>query len=162
MVIYKYKMPGLFPVPAQTAGEELERIYSKNGRLDPGDIVDESRPADAPLHACFEWDDTVAAEKYRKSQAGDIIRAIVTVAEDEEHNTQEMKVEIRAFGHVEHTYHPMSVIVQDEDKFKELMRSAMNDMASFKKRYSQLSKLKPVIQEMDKLLSDPNATSDAA
>lgn len=149
-MVYKWKIPGLYPVDANTAGEEINRIYNEKGRCDPSDVVESSRPSSAPLHSCFEWDDSVAAEKYRESQAGEIIRAVVTVVE--ETANQETKVETRAFVNVEHTYHPISVVVQDEDMYAELMRKAMNDMASFKKRYSQLSTLKPVIQEMDKLL----------
>lgn len=154
-MVYKYKFPNLFPVDANIAGEELASIYNEKGRCDPADVVERSRPADAPLHACFEWDDTVAAEKYREHQAGEIIRAIVTVSE--EPNAPEATVETRAFVHVEHTYHPISVVVQDEDKYATLMQSALNDMVSFKKRYSQLSKLQPVIQEIDKFLKREGA-----
>ena len=150
-MVYKYKFPNLFPVDANIAGEELASIYNEKGRCDPSDVVERSRPTDAPLHACFEWDDTVAAEKYREHQAGEIIRAIVTVTE--EPNAPEATVETRAFVHVEKTYHPISVVVQDEDKYAELMRNAMNDMVSFKKRYSQISKLKSVMDEMDKVLA---------
>ena len=73
-MIYKWKVAGLMPVDAQTAGEELNRIYTKNGALNPADIVDESRPEDAPLHDCFEWRDDVAAEKYREQQDAPGIR----------------------------------------------------------------------------------------
>ena len=66
---YKWKLPGIIPVEAQEAGEELDRIYKKYGELQPSTIVDESRDSSAPLHKCFEWDDQTAAEKYRETQA---------------------------------------------------------------------------------------------
>jgi hypothetical protein len=37
-------------VDAQTAGEELDRIRQEHGTLEPGTVVDESRPEEAPLH----------------------------------------------------------------------------------------------------------------
>lgn len=80
-MVYQWKIPGLIPVEAQDAGEELDRIYRKNGQLSPQSVVEESRPITAPLHPCFEWDDTVAAEKYRQGQAQEIIRQIVVATE---------------------------------------------------------------------------------
>lgn len=70
-----------FPVDAQTAGEELDRIRVSYGTLQPAAVVDESRPEDAPLHPCFEWDDETAAEKYREHQATTIIRSVRVVCD---------------------------------------------------------------------------------
>ena len=35
---------------AQTVGDELDRIEQINNRLDSAQVVEESRPEDAPLH----------------------------------------------------------------------------------------------------------------
>ena len=37
--------------------------------VSPDNLLEESRPAGAVLHGLFEWDDTVAAEKFRAEQA---------------------------------------------------------------------------------------------
>jgi hypothetical protein len=66
-------------ITAQVAGEELERIHSKRGRLDAEGVVQESRPEDAPLHPVFEWNDQVAAESYRRVQAMDLIRVVEVI-----------------------------------------------------------------------------------
>lgn len=55
----------------QTVGETLEAV-----RVEPEAVVEASRPVSAPLHPYFEWDDAKAAEKYRKDQAGHLIRCI--------------------------------------------------------------------------------------
>lgn len=68
-MVFEWKMKGLYPVAAQAAGMELERIYKDHGRCDAADVVDESRPEEAVLHPCFEWRDHVAAEFYRQQQA---------------------------------------------------------------------------------------------
>lgn len=49
-MVYKWKMPGLYDIPAQAAGEELDRIYEEKGELQARDVVNESRPETAPLH----------------------------------------------------------------------------------------------------------------
>jgi hypothetical protein len=66
---------------AQIVGEELERIQSVHGVIDPHVVVDESRPEDSALHECFEWQDEIAAEKWRVEQARALVRS-VEIAED--------------------------------------------------------------------------------
>jgi hypothetical protein len=63
-------------VDAQTAGEELDRIRQEHGMLEPGTVVDESRPDEAPLHPAFEWCDPKAAELYREHQATNLIKQV--------------------------------------------------------------------------------------
>jgi hypothetical protein len=63
-------------VEAQVVGAELERIESEHGVIDPHVVLNESRPEDAPLHGAFEWDDGLAAEKYRLDQARRVIRSV--------------------------------------------------------------------------------------
>lgn len=145
-MVYKWKIQGVVPVDAQTAGEELTRIYEKNGRLDPADVVEESRKESAPLHSCFEWDDQVAAEKYRESQAANIIRLIVSVQE-----TDGVSQEVRSFVHIQKSYEPITVVVNDEEKMEELLRTALAELASFRKKYKSLSQLSPVFEAMDKI-----------
>ena len=62
-MIYKYKATQ-YKVPAQKAGEYLEKLNAKEGGLTAERLLDVSRPKRALLHDCFDWDDTRAAEKY--------------------------------------------------------------------------------------------------
>ena len=143
--MYQWKVPTI-PVSAQTAGEEFERIYEKNGKLDPEDVVDESREEKAPLHPCFEWNDVVAAEKYRVSQAGNMIRCLVKV---EATANAEESVEVRAFVHVEQSYHPITVAIKNVDMCAELLAMAERDMEAFKRKYSTLKQLSQVMAAID-------------
>lgn len=138
-MVYQWKIP-VAPVSAQTAGEELERLYRKHGKLDPADVVEESRDASAPLHGCFEWNDAIAAEKYRVHQAGDIIRALV-ISEDKEEESRDT----RAFVHVRSDYHPISVVIDDAAMLAELLASAEKEMTAFQRKYETLQELSPVM-----------------
>lgn len=64
---------------AQVYGEELERIRTDHGKITTKIIVEESRSSSNVLHDCFEWDDSVAGEKWREQQANDIIRNVMEV-----------------------------------------------------------------------------------
>ena len=144
---YQWKLPGLMPGDAQTGGEELNRIYQEKGRLDAPDIVSESRPESAPLHPCFEWNDTVAAEKYREAQAQGIVRSIVVVHE----NQNNEPVEVRAFLNVQETYRPIEVVVNNEEQMADLLKSALAELKAFEKKYATLSRLTPVFEAIKEI-----------
>lgn len=147
-MIYEWKIPGLYDVDAQTAGEELNRIYQENGRLEPAKIVDESRSETAPLHSCFEWDNNKAAEKYREVQAANIVRAIVTVVDKDDGTTDTA----RAFVTVEtKNYEPLEVVCSCATKREILLQKALGDLDSFRKKYDTLKEIKPVLDAIDEL-----------
>lgn len=76
------------------AFDALFAIYTERGELTPAAVVDASRPSDAPLHDRFEWDDSVAGERYREVQAAEIIRSVhVTLVTD----TERGPVRVRRF-----------------------------------------------------------------
>ena len=147
VMIYKWKIPGVIPVDAQTAGEELQRIYQEKGGLNPSDIVEESRHDSAPLHPCFEWDDETAAEKYRQTQAMQIVRSIITIQESDKKEPQE----VRAFVHVQESYHPISVVVSSKKQMDELLASALSELKAFQRKYSVLVELSLVFEAIEKI-----------
>lgn len=149
-MIYEWKIPGIYGVDAQTAGEELNRIYEQNGRLEPAKIVDESRSETAPLHSCFEWDNDKAAEKYREVQAANIVRAIVTVV-DKDDGTADTA---RAFVTVEtKNYEPLEVVCSCATKREILLQKALGELNSFRKKYKTLTEIKPVLDAIDELIA---------
>lgn len=72
--------PAEITVPVREALERLER----DGRLTAAGVLDSARDSASPLHRCFEWDDSVAGERYRLDQARRLIRSVrveITVEE---------------------------------------------------------------------------------
>lgn len=145
-MVYKWKIDKLYPVKAQEAGEELDRIYAKYGEISPEQIVNESRDEKAPLHCCFEWDDAKAAEKYRQKQAQGLMNAITVSIEE-----AGARNELRAFVHVQSTYQPLRIVMNDEAKMQELLAGAMRELRLFRAKYSSLEQLAGVITEIDRL-----------
>lgn len=67
---------------ADAIGSELERIRLANSdELRPEDVVGQARKKSSPLHDQFTWDDSQAADEYRKWQARLLIRDIVVISE---------------------------------------------------------------------------------
>lgn len=140
MSAYVWKIEGIYPVDANTAGMELERIYQDTGKLEPKDIVEASKPEKAPLHDCFEWDDEKAAAKYREHQAQKIIQAVAYVQDINEPEP------IRAFVSVQNEYKPISVVLASVDMSSELLANALRELRTFELKYRQLQELMPVFE----------------
>ena len=99
------------------AGLELSRIQEQRGGLEPASIVEEARPEDAPLHPAFEWNDTVAGERYRQWQARDMVRSLRIVYENAEPAPAYVHVRYDDGGQ----YQSVSMVVQNVDLYGRAM-----------------------------------------
>lgn len=127
------RMPG----DANVAAEVCAKLEAE-GRLNAQNLVDVSRDKDAPLHDMFEWNDTVAAEKYREEQAKKIIRSIVYTVEDK-------PITVRMFGSVgPKVYERTERIMSDEDKRRSLLNAAKAELEAFERKYQTLTELEGV------------------
>ena len=139
-------------VDADVAGKVMEELADGPG-LTAQNLVNISRPEDAPLHPCFEWNDGIAAEHYREWQARKIIGAIEIVREDA---PKSEPTAIRAFHalRMEETegYEHIENIMSDEEKRERLFELAKRDMSIFKEKYRDLQKLSKVFDAMDEVI----------
>lgn len=58
---------------------ELRQIESEFGIITPNIVVERAADKRCPLHKFFEWDDTVASQKYREYQARQLIAKVYVV-----------------------------------------------------------------------------------
>lgn len=56
----------------------------RQGEITTRDVVDVARSPNSLLHKYFEWDDHAAADKYRNTQAREMMRSILVKYEDDE------------------------------------------------------------------------------
>lgn len=145
-MVYQWKTGSQHKVSAAVAAKVMDRLAEED-RLNAQELVEESRPEDAPLHCEFEWDDSIAAEKWRKEQAGAMIRHLVVriEANDQEYPTRQyFMVQKEA-----NTYEPIQVILKDEDKTAMLLDQAKRELQAFKAKYAGLKELAAVITAID-------------
>ena len=133
---YSIKNGFQLTIPAQVIGQELEKINVKYGIIEPQVVIKEAKPKKSTLHSCFEWDDSIAAEKYREDQARYIIRAIdVTIIEN--YNTSEP---IKAFVHLkelnESGYRQTTDVMGDKRLRELLLKQAFEELQYWSKRYT--------------------------
>ena len=139
---------------AQVVGEVCYEL-EKKGRLTPKELVDVSRPKDAPLHNEFEWNNSIAAEKYREVQAGYIIRSVaVRVTEikpeisklDINITSEEKEPETRVFHAINRDglgYDSIETIMDDPDKSDKLLQLCRKDLINFRDKYCVLRSVLP-------------------
>jgi hypothetical protein len=61
---------------AQRYGERIASLREQSPQFTVDDVVNDARKSRSPLHDYFEWDDAVAAEMHRHSEALVLIRNI--------------------------------------------------------------------------------------
>ena len=157
MVYKKYSWRVAHGAPAQVVGETLERIESRDGTITREAFLEESRPVDSPTHSCFEWDDSVAAEKYRLNQSSAIIRDIkVTISsEDTEPIVSTAFVNIMSNPTAQEAqYQTMAVAVSNLDTRQVILQNALDDLNKLRIKYRDLVELSRVFDEDQKLMTE--------
>lgn len=140
-MVYQWKETSRIKADPQVAGEICEKLAETVG-LSAKTLLEASREESAPLHGEFEWDDGLAAEKYREDQARYIIRNLCFKVEDKPHGEKEAPV--RVFFKVReksNDYDPLPVIVKEKDKREKLLEAAKKDMTAIQQKYSAIEEV---------------------
>lgn len=149
--IFAYKENAIkFAVDAQVAGEELEKLKSKNcGQVTPDDVISVARDENNPLHEVFDWDDASAAKKQRLHIARLLIGSIVVTYKHHEEVRANYSVKIgnvtddkekRAYVGIEEAVKP--------DYEMQFRKEASNHLKVFCKRYESFDYLKTEVQQV--------------
>jgi hypothetical protein len=144
-MVYQWKNGSHISSNPQIAGEMCEALEAE-GRLTAKDLLDANRPEDAPLHKEFEWNDGIAAEKYREQQARHIINCLVTVHAESEPTRSFFNIE-----RSESTYQSVTTIIRQEDTREKLFAMALRELAAFEQKYASLKELAMVFQAANEL-----------
>ncbi len=127
---------------------------SKGDGLTPEAVVNAARSKRNPLHPCFDWDDSEAAEKWRHQQARIIINSIELVVPDNEDPKQEAP-KVRAFVNLTVTdsesdnYHTIEAVMDNGEMRAALLDKARRELASWRKRYKHLEEFSKLFKEID-------------
>jgi len=146
---YKFRAAeGKFSKKAEIYGRELERIKKEKG-LTPENVLKSARKTSSPLHECFNWDDSEAAERYRLLQAGNLIRIIIVVENEQ-----------RAFENVvikkpnkkdESVYLSQEEVLDSKEYRKQMLIVALRELSFWKSKYQFYAELKGIVKEIKKV-----------
>lgn len=148
-MIYHWKPGRWLGVPAQVAGDRIETIRAERGRVHAADVVDDARPEDAPLHPCFEWDDSAAAEKFRVQQARAVLENLVVVPIESPEAPATRAFFAIGAPNEPHDFVPISAVMSDEALRRKALRSVLEELNRIKQKYSDLRELADVWKALE-------------
>ena len=150
---FSWKAGTSFPVKAETAAKTIRDLQKTLGKdsVTAKELLDDSRDANAPLHPCFEWNNDIAAEKYRLSQASYLIRSLeVRYIGDTTPRT------VRAYLSVtpspsrqQGKFVGIDVILSKENYRKQVLSNALIELRAFQRKYSTQEELLGVFKAID-------------
>lgn len=136
---------------ARIIGPEIDKLMGPDG-VRAEDIVDAARPARSKLHPYFQWNDTIAAEAFRREQARYLARSITIHIVRPRQRQPEFRdiilVPSRAFPSVPATqaagatsrqqnrvYVRHEDVVGDEGRVEMIMGEALKQLLAWQRKY---------------------------
>ena len=146
---YQWKTDSHIKANADLAGVQCEQLERTIG-LTPENLVNANRAENTPLHNEFEWNNDIAADKYRLHQARHIIACLCTKITSSDGTEQK---QVRAFLKCDtnEPYYSVDVIVRNEDKYNAMLERALNELKAFQTKYYTLTELTPLFKAIQKL-----------
>jgi hypothetical protein len=124
---------------------DLEKVRIDYGTLTPANVVDAARSVNHPLHDRFEWDDSVAGEKYRRVQARALIRTVRCSFVSPTNGPTSLRVFHSVPGTSTPVYEALDDITTDPVAQAVLVAQMYRDWATFKARYEHLKEFVALI-----------------
>lgn len=144
-----WAITGLYNADPEQIFKEINMI---GDQYTPEQVVEKAKDEATHLHSLFEWDDTVAAEKYRIIQAGKIIRALVYVPDVTEEEKPAPKIRAIVTNGVTNQYAEITAVAKNNDQYSRLLEEAKQDAANFMRKFKALKEFEEVFEAMRTLL----------
>lgn len=129
-------------IDAQKVAEEIMAIGDE---VTPEEVVNEARNPDSELHKCFEWNNDIAAEQWRKQQARKLFYHLI-IQRKEDETKEQKQTPVRFFYNNDgKSYKTADVVFTKEDEYQKLLQSALSELQAFKKKYYMLQELSDIL-----------------
>jgi hypothetical protein len=143
-----WKMSGIFKADAEKVSAEIESIGPE---ATPAEIVEKAKDESTELHKCFEWDDSIAAQRWRLQQARQIVCFLVYEEEKKEETKEQAPIRFFVKASPSRGYQPTKLVVRDKDEYQAMLDRAVRELKAFKEKYQRLSELEAVFDAIDEL-----------
>jgi hypothetical protein len=128
----------------------LKNLELTNGRLTTRLVVNAAKPATSPLHSFFEWNNSIAAEKFRLTQAALLIRTVKVIVTMPDLTPREIRAYVapaRGFGYV-----TIVNAMSQKEMREQLLAQAKLDLEAFHRRYEMLHELAEVFDAIQSMV----------
>lgn len=136
-----------FKADPEKVWREIQQI---GDQYTPQDVLEYARDPQTELHKCFDWDNTTAAEKWRRQQARWVCNSLVVTVIKEEQPSREYR--IIQHDTEERVYRPVVLTVHNKEQYGRLLDMAKRELKAFKERYAEIVELRNVIEEIERII----------
>lgn len=145
---------------AQQVGEIIEGIMTQKGYVKPSDIIEVAKDPDNLLHKYFEWDNGVAGNKWRESQARRLLAtiSIEVISPQRDGTVMSTKAfanikdgEVNEFGK-NNRYVFIEEVFSKENYKQQMVDSALREIKYWRDRYKEFSQFTPIVKAIDKVV----------
>ena len=141
-----WKVKGFFKADAETVYKEITALGDS---FSPEQIVEAAREENTELHKCFTWDDTVAAESWRRHQARMLVAQLVIKTETTD--KEPVAVRVIASTATRNEYKPVVKLIEAEQGYADLLARAINELKAFQQKYKAITELREIFAAIDEL-----------
>lgn len=153
-VNYAWRPGSRISIDAGKAGREMERIRQGNGgALSQEVVLAQARSANSALHAHFEWDDGVAAEKHRLGQAGELIRSITVDVSRSNLETKPIRAFVNVIERGQQHYTSTLHALSDKELRAQVLAKAWADLEAWRERHAELTEFARIFSAIDEARS---------
>lgn len=141
-----WKVKGFFKADAETVYKEITALGDS---FSPEQIVEAAKDEASELHKCFTWDDTVAAESWRRHQARMLVAQLVVKTETTDR--EPVAVRVIASTATRNEYKPVVKLIEAEQGYADLLARAINELKAFQQKYKAITELREIFAAIDEL-----------
>lgn len=141
-----WKVKGLYKADAEAVYSEITALGDS---FSPEQIVEAAKDENSELHKCFTWDDTVAAENWRKHQARVLVAQLVVRTETSDN--EPVAVRVIATTSTRNEYKPVVKLLEVEQDYADLLARATRELQAIRAKYKIVTELREIFEAIDEL-----------
>ena len=148
---YDFRPGFAWKADPEEVGRTIEKLSEQTGgEVSPAMVVQEAKKKNSPLHNCFDWNNTKAAEKWRMHQARLLLGSIVINFEYSEPETVRAFLNIQTPG--KQTYYHINSIIDDEGKMQIIIDQLKRKLSLISEQLKTYENLKEHSKVIDQLI----------
>ena len=152
-MVYKWSLSeSQYPVSADVVGKHFEKLKEEHGAVTRENFLDSARDENSPVHDIFEWDDSVAGEKYRLHQASTCICSLRVEVEDVSGEPITIRAYVNTDTHGDAKFVAIHEAMENEDTKAKVLEDAKKYLKWFVDKYENLVELSKIVETINEFL----------
>ena len=134
MITAAWKIDGIFKADPQKVAYEISALGDE---VTPDELVNAAKNEQSELHKCFDWDNDIAAEKWRKHQARKIMCFLI-IKNGNENDGQNAPPVRFMYKTDSGGYKPSKMVFKVDNEYQKLLQRVDGELHAIKQKYSYI------------------------